>query len=45
MPYIPHTQQDTDTMLAAIGVNSIADLFDEIPADLRCRPLDNLLMP
>lgn len=40
MPYIPHTQQDTAAMLAAIGVNSIADLFDEIPADLRCRPLD-----
>jgi glycine dehydrogenase subunit 1 len=42
MPYIPHTQQDTDSMLATIGVNQIADLFDEIPADLRCRPLDQL---
>ena len=42
MPYIPHTQQDTATMLATIGVNSIADLFDEIPTELRCRPLNNL---
>lgn len=35
MPFIPHTTQDIDQMLAAIGVNSIDDLFSEIPADLR----------
>jgi len=36
MPYIPHTQDDIDTMLTTIGVNTINDLFDEIPASLRC---------
>ena len=35
MPFIPHTAKDTQEMLAAIGANSIEDLFDEIPAKLR----------
>jgi len=35
MPFIPHTEQDEKEMLAAIGANSIEDLFDEIPAELR----------
>jgi len=35
MPFIPHTEKDTLEMLAAIGVDSIEDLFDEIPAELR----------
>ncbi len=35
MPFIPHTEQDVAEMLDAIGINSIDDLFDEIPADLR----------
>ena len=35
MPFIPHTEKDTREMLAAIGVDSIEDLFDEIPAELR----------
>ena len=34
MPFIPHTEKDTREMLEAIGVNSIADLFDEIPTEL-----------
>ncbi len=34
MPFIPHTDSDTREMLDAIGVESIADLFDEIPAEL-----------
>ncbi len=34
MPFIPHTEKDTREMLAVIGVDSIADLFDEIPAQL-----------
>jgi glycine dehydrogenase subunit 1 len=42
MPYIPHTQHDIDAMLTCIGVNSITDLFDEIPADLHCRPLEQV---
>lgn len=35
MPYIPHTDEDTREMLAAIGVQSIDDLFDEIPKALK----------
>jgi glycine dehydrogenase subunit 1 len=35
MPFIPHTEKDTREMLAAIGADSIEDLFDEIPAKLR----------
>ncbi len=35
MPFIPHTESDIREMLDAIGVDSIAQLFDEIPASLR----------
>lgn len=35
MPFIPHTEEDTQTMLDAIGVKSIDDLFDEIPDELQ----------
>lgn len=35
MPFIPHTDADVKAMLAAIGVNSIDALFEEIPANLR----------
>lgn len=35
MPFIPHTDADVREMLDTIGVTSIDDLFDEIPADLR----------
>ena len=34
MPFIPHTSDDIKTMLDAIGVEKIADLFDEIPKEL-----------
>jgi glycine dehydrogenase subunit 1 len=34
MPFIPHTEDDVRQMLAAIGVERIADLYDEIPAEL-----------
>lgn len=37
MPYIPHTQADTDEMLSVIGVSSIDNLFREIPESLRIR--------
>ncbi len=40
MPFIPHTEKDTREMLAAIGADSIDDLFDEIPAELRIEHLD-----
>ena len=42
MPYIPHTQEDINAMLAAIGVERIEDLFDEIPSTLRCQQLEKL---
>ncbi len=35
MPFIPHTDQDIQEMLATIGIPSIEHLFDEIPASLR----------
>ena len=35
MPFIPHTPEDTQEMLAAIGVNDIQALFSEIPSALR----------
>jgi glycine dehydrogenase subunit 1 len=39
MPFIPHTDDDVRDMLAAIGANGMDALFDEIPAELRSRPL------
>ena len=42
MPFIPHTEKDTREMLDAIGVDSIADLFDEIPAQLLIDDLKNV---
>ena len=35
MPFIPHSETDVREMLDTIGVGSIEDLFDEIPANLR----------
>ncbi len=35
MPFIPHTQDETNAMLKAIGVARIEDLFAEIPQGLR----------
>ncbi len=39
MPFIPHTEEDIRTMLERIGANSIEDLFDEIPQELRAPAL------
>ena len=39
MPFIPHTAADIEAMLKAIGVPSMEQLFDEIPAALRCGAL------
>jgi glycine dehydrogenase subunit 1 len=39
--YTPHTAADVQAMLAAIGVDSVDDLFAHVPAGLRARaPLD-----
>ena len=35
MRYIPHTEEDVRQMLAVVGVQSIEDLFEEVPSDLR----------
>lgn len=35
MRYLPHTQEEISSMLAAIGADSIDDLFEAIPAHLR----------
>ena len=40
MPFIPHTDKDTEAMLSAVGAAGIADLFDEIPAELRMPGLE-----
>ena len=39
MPFIPHTEEDVKSMLKTIGVESIEDLFDEIPKELRAEGL------
>ena len=33
--YIPMTEQDQSAMLATIGVDSIEDLFKDIPQEIR----------
>jgi glycine dehydrogenase subunit 1 len=35
MPYIPHTPADQQAMLEAIGVSTVADLFQDVPASHR----------
>ncbi len=42
MPFIPHTEEEVRAMLAAIGVDSIDALFDEIPAELRADGLSEV---
>ena len=42
MPFIPHTAEEVDAMLATIGVDSIEDLFDEIPDALRAGRLERV---
>ena len=39
MPFIPHTEDDLKDMLEVIGAEQLDDLFDEIPAELRCGEL------
>ncbi len=40
MSYIPHTEVERQQMLSAIGVTSIEDLFDAVPAAYRFPALD-----
>jgi glycine dehydrogenase subunit 1 len=39
MPFNPHTPDDVQQMLAAIGAKRVEDLFDEIPKELRIEAL------
>lgn len=45
MAFIPHSFDDIKQMLAAIGVDSIDNLFDEIPNNLRAKGLDETKVP
>ena len=39
--YLPHTAEDRQAMLEAVGVKSVEELFADIPAAVRLkRPLD-----
>ncbi len=40
MPYGPHTSDDRQRMLAALGLTSVDELFDDIPQALRASVLD-----
>ena len=40
MPYGPHTSTDRERMLAAVGVSSVDELFEDIPVAVRARGLD-----
>jgi len=35
MPFIPHTENEINEMLSVIGADSINNLFDEIPSQLK----------
>jgi len=40
MPYIPHSDEDREAMLAAIGVRSTQELFEDVPERTRFPKLD-----
>ena len=41
MPYLLNTRDDQRQMLDAIGIDSLEQLFDQVPRDLQLdRPLD-----
>ena len=42
MPFIPHTDDDTQEMLSAIGAPNLDALFDEIPKSLLIDELDGV---
>ncbi len=42
MSFIPHVKADVEAMLQTIGIASTADLFSDIPAELRCEPLQTV---
>lgn len=42
MPFIPHTEDEINEMLSVIGIDSIENLFDEIPPHLKINGLQNV---
>ena len=40
MPYIPHSDEDREAMLAAVGIRAIEDLFEDVPQRARFPDLD-----
>jgi len=42
MPFIPHTETEINEMLSVIGIDSIENLFDEIPAHLKTKGLEKV---
>src|SRR4249919_3830682 len=40
MPYGPHTADDRQRMLSALGLTSVDQLFEDIPVELRAASLD-----
>lgn len=43
MRYLPHTPEDISEMLAAVGVDSLEDLFSTVPGD--CRRTNEMVLP
>jgi glycine dehydrogenase subunit 1 len=39
MPYGPHTPEERGRMLAALGIENVDELFEDIPPELRASPL------
>src|SRR3989338_5266100 len=42
MPFTPHTETDVRQMLTAIGIDSVEQLFEEIPVNLRAKSLGGI---
>jgi glycine dehydrogenase subunit 1 len=42
MPFVPHTEEEIKDMLSVIGIDSIENLFDEIPAHLKIEGLEKV---
>ncbi|VAW64027.1 Glycine dehydrogenase [decarboxylating] (glycine cleavage system P1 protein), partial [hydrothermal vent metagenome] len=42
MPFVPHTEDEINEMLSVIGIDSIENLFDEIPAQLKIKGLEKV---
>ncbi len=42
MPFVPHTKTDIKSMLETIGVDSVENLFDEVPKNIRVEGLPDV---